>query len=118
MGAFLHDHAGAQEADARHDIADHAHRAIARAHAQAQVDKGGRADADQHNGAQSGGALPPLALEADQPAQDKGGQKCRRGVAEQVEVLIQAQGVTAARSCRRWWRSPMRTWSKKPHIAK
>jgi hypothetical protein len=100
LGAFLHDDAGAQKADARHDIGNHPDRAVARAHAQAQIDKGGGAHRHQHIGPQARGALPPLALKADQPAQDKGGQEGDGGVGEQLAVHVPAGRVVTASSCR------------------
>jgi hypothetical protein len=86
--ALLHDDAGAEEADPRHDVGNHAHRTISTGQVHGEVDEGRRANGDQHVGAQARGALPILPLRTDQGAEHK-----RRGQADQrVDEIVNLEG--------------------------
>lgn len=94
---FLHDHAGAKEADAGDDIGDDARGLDHARDARGQVDEGGRADRDQHAGPEAGGALPVLPLRADQRAEDEGRGQADHAVEEGVEIEARDEphGLTA-----------------------
>src|SRR5262249_28580562 len=77
---------GAEKADAGDDIGDDAHRAIGAGYAVGEIDKGRRANADQHVGAQTGAALAVLPFGADQRAQHEGDEQADERIEEIVEL--------------------------------
>ena len=82
---LLHDDAGAEKADARHDIRDDADGFGIAGDALRKVDEGGRSDGDKHVGSQAGRALPVLPLRPDQYAEHEGGEQAHRRVEKRHE---------------------------------
>jgi hypothetical protein len=84
---LLHDHAGTEEADARHHVGDDLGSAGIAIEVLADVHKSGSAHRHQHMGAQAAAALAVLALGPDQGAEHE-----RRGQADQrVEEVVELE---------------------------
>ena len=86
--ALLHDHAGAEEADAGDHVGDHMHAAGDAVEAHAEVDEGGGAHRHQHVGPQPARPLPVLPFGADQRAQHERAEHAEQG----IEELNQREG--------------------------
>ena len=88
MRALFHDDAGAEEADAGHDVGRYLRRAGISIQVHAERDERGGADGDQHIGAQAGAALSPLPLRADQRRQHECDDDAEGQIEEMAEVEI------------------------------
>src|SRR5271170_2212129 len=88
MCALLHDDAGAEEADAGNDVGRDLRRAGIAIEVHAKRDERGGADGDQHIGAQSGAALPPLPLRADQRSQHERDDDANAEIEQMAEVEV------------------------------